>query len=45
MTNLMTGDRGATYKLKPKLFNKVVLRSDVLACPPEPSFGVYTIAK
>jgi len=38
--HFMTGDQGATHKLKPRLFIKVVLYSNVFYFPPEFSFGV-----
>jgi len=42
---LTTGDQDTTYKLKPRLFIKVILHSDVFYYPPESSFEVYTIVK
>jgi len=43
--HFMTGDQGATHKLKPRLFIKSYICFDVFYLPPESSFGVYTVAK
>ena len=42
---LMTRDWGTIHKLKPRLFIKVILCSDVFFCLPELSFGFSIIAK
>ena len=43
--HLTTRDRGATHKLKPRSFIKVVLCSNILHLLLESSFGVYTTTK